>query len=1089
MATEFRLLGEVEAWSDEQRLDIGTMRQRCVLAALLVDVNRPTTTDQLIARIWADDRPHRARNALAGYVSRLRRVITTGGDVEIGRASGGYVMKADPASIDLHRFRQLVAAARATADPGDADRLFREALHLWRGDPFVSLDTPWVNDVRTSLEAERVSVVLDANDSGLRADRHGELLPAIAAMAQNHPLDERVAGQLMLALYRCGRQADALETFRVMRDRLVEELGVDPSPALRRVHQQILDGVPEAASRAPVRTPPAQRNVGGEPIHSTPPTPPTVLTRYRPPTASRPLVERTRLIDTLRTGGPRRLLVIHGGAGFGKTTLATQWRHVLVAEGVIVAWLTIDGDDNDVVWFLAHLIDAVRTALPTLGEDLRQILALRGAEAERFVLTSLINEIDALGRRTCVIVDDWHRVTDASTIGALEYLLDHGGDQLQVLVTTRSRTGLPIGRMRVRDELVEIDAATLRFNVAEARAFLVDVCGLALDEADVANLEQTTDGWVAALQLASLSLRGQGDPAAFISRMSGRHHMIGEYLAENVLDSLEPEMLDFLLTTSLTERVNGDLASALAGVGNGQALLEAAEDRDLFLRRLDDEREWFRYHQLFAEFLQRRLQRDQPERITRLHAIASRWFADHKLLREAIHHAVAAGEDQRAVELIELHGTDVLQHTQMSTFQALMSNLPSHIAALSPRLQLTLGWADSLLRPAAAYAALDAFESAIERRSLPESELRDMRVEADVLRGVLNSWADRSAGGEELVTDCLSRPDSLPPFLVGTAVNVMSFVEIARFDFDAARRWQSWGCSYQQRTPVPFAKIYGDGLSGTAAREQLDVAEAERRFREGRSMAEQCGAMSSHAARYVSALLAEVLYERGEVAEAERLLDECRQHGPVVGPVDLLIALYIVGARIDAVRGNPEDAASRLDEGDQIAATLGLTRFRAHVENERTRLKLPGGAGPNGNADNEPVPTGGLGEITAQIRDETEILRLLDDQPDLACHRAQAWVERLEPTGRPRALLQARRLLVAAMNAAGRTQEAKQTLAVIGAQCAELGLVRYLLDGGPRLIALLSGLRDDIGSGQWNPAWHPVPRHFLDIVLSEAREL
>jgi predicted ATPase/DNA-binding SARP family transcriptional activator len=261
VAVEFRLLGDVEARSDEQRLDIGPTRQRCVLVALLVDVNRPIPADQLIDRIWADDLPRRARNALAGYLSRLRQVITTDGGVEIAREPGGYVLKADPASIDLHRFRQLTSQARSTAEAVDADRLLCEALELWRGDPFATLDTPWLNEVRTALEAERLAVVLDRNDAGLRAGRHGELLPQIALMARNHPLDERLAGQLMLAQYRCGRQADALDTFRVMRDRLVEELGADPSPALRQVHQRILDGDPgyiiaEPPPRAPVETRP-----------------------------------------------------------------------------------------------------------------------------------------------------------------------------------------------------------------------------------------------------------------------------------------------------------------------------------------------------------------------------------------------------------------------------------------------------------------------------------------------------------------------------------------------------------------------------------------------------------------------------------------------------------------------------------------------------------------------------------------------------------------------------------------------------------------------------------------------------------------
>ncbi len=308
MAVEFRLLGDVEARAAGQRLDIGPSRQRCVLVALLVDVNRPVPADQLIDRVWADEPPHRARNALAAYLSRLRAVVARDGEVEIAREPGGYVLTANPLSIDLYCFRQLTSRARAETDPAEADALFEKALALWRGDPFASLDTPWCNDVRTALAAERLAVVLDRNDAGLRAGRHGELLPQIAAMLSDHPLDERLAGQLMLAQYRCGRQADALDTFRQMRDRLVEELGADPSPALRAVHQQILDGdpghpVPSPTPRASVTT----RPHAGLPRRAT-----SFIGRED---------DATRVACALREGP---LVTLAGVGGVGKTRLALE---------------------------------------------------------------------------------------------------------------------------------------------------------------------------------------------------------------------------------------------------------------------------------------------------------------------------------------------------------------------------------------------------------------------------------------------------------------------------------------------------------------------------------------------------------------------------------------------------------------------------------------------------------------------------------------------------------------------------------------------------------------------------------------------
>ncbi len=244
---EFQLLGDVAALVDGRQLDIGHSRQRCVLAALLVDVNRPIALEQLIQRVWSDRRPRAARISLASYVSRLRTLLADAPGVRISRGPGGYVFSADPTSVDLHRFRDLVSQARATADPSEATVLFDRALDAFGGDPFGSLDTGWINEVRGGLVGERLSVALDRNDVALRAGQHAELLLELTEMQAARPLDERLAGQLMLAQYHSGRQADALNTYREIRRRLVDELGLDPGPALREVHRQILRGETETS--------------------------------------------------------------------------------------------------------------------------------------------------------------------------------------------------------------------------------------------------------------------------------------------------------------------------------------------------------------------------------------------------------------------------------------------------------------------------------------------------------------------------------------------------------------------------------------------------------------------------------------------------------------------------------------------------------------------------------------------------------------------------------------------------------------------------------------------------------------------------
>ena len=255
MTIRFRLLGEVEVTLDERPVDVGHARQRSVLAALLVEVNRPATADQLIDRVWADRLPYRARNALSAYVSRLRQLLAGAPEVRIGRGPAGYVVTADPLAVDLHEFRHLVAQARAAGRAADATVLFERALRLWRGEPFAAMDTPWFDAVRTSLQAERFAVVLDRNGAALDAGRHADVLVELTDAVRAHPLDERLAGQLMLARYRSGRQADALDTYRAVRERLLDELGTDPGAALRRVHQQILTGDAAAPAEQVVAEP------------------------------------------------------------------------------------------------------------------------------------------------------------------------------------------------------------------------------------------------------------------------------------------------------------------------------------------------------------------------------------------------------------------------------------------------------------------------------------------------------------------------------------------------------------------------------------------------------------------------------------------------------------------------------------------------------------------------------------------------------------------------------------------------------------------------------------------------------------------
>ncbi|GAA4471465.1 serine/threonine-protein kinase [Rhodococcus olei] len=836
-----------------------------------------------------------------------------------------------------------------------------------------------------------------------------------------------------------------------------------------------LEPAPSDATAAyhPVRDPTGRRSRRTARRTITPPVPET---RFRPPTAARTLVDRGRLVETMRIGERPRLTVVHAPAGYGKSTLAAQWRDALTADGAAVAWLTVADDDNNVVWFLAHLVEAIRRVAPTLGEELALVLEEHGDEARDYVLTSLVNEIHTDRIRIGIVVDDWHRVTDPATVEALSFLLDNGCHHLQVLVTTRTVTGLPTGRMRMRGELVEIDSAALRFDTTESQRMLVELGGLSLSDRDVAALTESTDGWVAALQLAALSLRENVDTAELLDSISGRHQAIAEYLAENVLDTLDSDTLDFMLATSVPARVRGDLATELTGNPRGEATLEAIERRDLFLHRVDDDRDWFRYHALFTQYLRRRLRRDHPDRVPGLHRGAARWFAAHDMLSEAVDHALMGDDPELAVDLVEAHGPELVHRAHLSTLLGLVGKLPPALATSRPRLQLSVAWSNAqLLRATAAHTALGLVHTALEQGEVSQVDAAAMTAEADVVAGVTTVMTERRPDGAGQLLDRLrEHVDSLPAWQISLGTNIVSLTALQHYDFTEVRRVQRWAARFHEQNSNPYGAVYGYCYAGIAANEELDIDDAEQNFRAALAHAARTGGMHSHIARLSGALLGNLLYQRGSLAEAERLIDET-----VATPGE---------------SASFEFRPTTLGVGPKLRILLDTLSTRARalwgMANRAEPLTEPAPSADSGRpAQDEPsAPTlSGLARYIADVEELATVRALAaDGAAEEACGRAQAIVDRLTGLNRPRALLESQALLAACQSAAGRTAEAKNTLAPVAATCARLGLVRLLLDEGPAVVDVLDALAAERRGGTWHPDWPPIPDGFLERVLDAA---
>ncbi|MFV0495113.1 protein kinase domain-containing protein [Mycobacterium sp.] len=797
-------------------------------------------------------------------------------------------------------------------------------------------------------------------------------------------------------------------------------------------------------------THPFQRNRDAASTFETPPTP---ATKYRPSVPTRSLVARGRLLDVLRGGGRRRLVLMHAPSGFGKSTLAAQWRDELASDDIAVSWLTVDDDDNNAVWFLAHLLESIRRVRPAVAESFGQLLEEYGDDACRYVLTALVDEIHEKDEALTVVIDDWQRVTDSQTTAALGFLLDNGCDHLQVIVTSWSRAGLPLGKLRIRDEVIEIDSGALRFNTDEAASLLNDVGGLQLSRGDVEALTASTDGWAAALQLATLSLRGGGDAGSLLRQLCGSSDVIREFLGENVLDILDGDLREFLLATSVTERTCAGLASALAGVTNGQAWLEDVEQRGLFLQRIDDDLQWFRFHQMFADFLRRRHERDRPERVVELHRAASTWFVENGYLNEAVDHALAAGDPTRAVELVEQDETNLLEQSKMTTLLGIVKKLPQQLVVPRPRIQLVIAWANILLqRSVRADSALDRFAAALGRADLPDAMRADLRTEADVLRAVADALADRVERIDELVAEAMSRPNSLHPRVPASAGTVAAFAAICRFDFGAADQLLDWAAPYQE-IMGPFSAVYGHCYRSMAARHRLDIPAALENCRAALEIANGIGS-HSHAARLAGSFLGELLYETGDLVEAARLLDDSFFLGSDGGGVDYLAAGYVIGARIKAGEGNLGLAADRLSAGSKAAVHLRLPRLAARINNERIRLGI--GIPPVVAAEllsPRTIPRdSGIATMTAELNEDSAV-RLLSgsaaaDDREQACRRATDLIAAIDGERRPLAALNAHVLRIEAFTAVGRGDDARVALGPIAAQCAQLGLSRLLVDAG-----------------------------------------
>ena len=509
-----------------------------------------------------------------------------------------------------------------------------------------------------------------------------------------------------------------------------------------------------------------------------PPTPAALssnllATKLFVPPARAHLVPRQRLFDHLQRGCQGKLTLISAPAGFGKSTLLSAW---VAACGRPTAWLSLDEGDNDPTRFLTYLIAALQTIAPTIGAGVLGVLQAPQPPPTALILTALLNDLTTVQDHFVLVLDDYHVIDAKPVDDALTVLLEHLPPQMHLVIATREDPALPLARFRARAHMTELRAADLRFTAAEAAGFLTEVMGLDLAPEDIAALETRTEGWIAGLQLAALSLQGHHAPTSFIHSFTGSDQFIMDYLVEEVLDQQPERVQAFLLRTSILDRLCGPLCDAvlLDRAASGQATLEYLQHANLFIVALDNERRWYRYHHLFADLLrQRRHQRsvssggDAVGDVTDLHRRASVWCEDHGLELEAFRHAAAANDIARVERLIEGAGVPLYFRGTVVPVLRWLESLPTTVLDATPSLWVMAASAVLLVDHTAVEQKLQAAEAALAQRAPgaePDDRIRDLVGRIAALRATL---AVVQHDGDAIITQSRRaleylHPDNLP---------------------------------------------------------------------------------------------------------------------------------------------------------------------------------------------------------------------------------------------------------------------------------------------------------------------------------------
>ena len=645
---------------------------------------------------------------------------------------------------------------------------------------------------------------------------------------------------------------------------------------------------------------------------------------YVPPPRAK-IVLRPRLIELLNervrvsSGRTPGVTLISASAGFGKTTLVSEW--VATCERP-VAWLSLDEGDNDPMRFISYLIAAIQTAKAGIGQGLLATLQSSQPPPTKSILTALLNEITIIPDNFILVLDDYHIIDSKSVDNALTFLIEHLPPQMHLVIATREDPPLPLARLRVRGQLTELRATDLRFTPTEAAEFLNQMMGLNLSAEDIAALETRTEGWIAGLQLAAISMQGHAsqDAASFIKSFTGSHHFVLDYLLEEVLQQQSESVQTFLLRTSILNRMCGPLCDAVLvnSPASGQEILEYLERANLFIVPLDNERRWYRYHHLFGELLRQRL--GKPTEFAEFHLRASQWYEENGDLGAAFHHAIAARDFVRAAGVAEAAWLGMNGSFQSVAWLGWVNNLPEEVIRVHPLLCAQLGqaFADAG-EPAASELRLQDAERCLEGSDITnETQLKPLPAMIALTRAYnaqVQGDPTTTVKYAELALQLIPEDDFDHR---AQAINILEVIHWASGNLESAvRALGDWMESMTQRGNHVFVVA-----SAFAVADMLvslgSLSESERIYQGALQLAAQHGPEAEHITAHHHLGLSMIYRQRGDDSLAAHHLKRAAELGLQTTLVDWLYRWNVAQAQLKEEAGDLETALALLDEAKRV---------------------------------------------------------------------------------------------------------------------------------------------------------------------------